>query len=106
MSIAGDASDYLIGSFDPVTTVLRSKDGLSQFVLNGIESVEFQPVDGSTATPFSASLPVFRSIPATDLATIRDLVPQSFALSFADQRLIENQLAGVGVFSPTPFTLI
>ena len=106
VSIAGDASDYLIGSFDPVTTVLRSKDGLSQFVLNGIESVEFQPVDGSTAAPFSASLPVFRSIPATDLATIRDLVPQSFALSFADQRLIENQLAGVGVFSPTPFTLI
>ncbi|PWL21624.1 MAG: hypothetical protein DCO99_11315 [Synechococcus sp. XM-24] len=99
VSIAGDERDYLIGSIDPVTTVLRSKDGASQIVLNGVEFVEFQPLDGVKQTPFIKTS-------VASLNAIGDLALQSFQLPFEDRQHIQNQLANIGIFPQTPFTLI
>ena len=99
VSIAGDERDYLIGSIDPATTVLRSKDGASQIVLNGVEFVEFQPLDDVKQTPFIKTS-------VASLNAIGDLALQSFQLPFEDRQNIQNQLANIGIFPQTPFILI
>ena len=97
--VAGEAGDYLIGSIDPVTTVLRTRDGASQLVLNGIEFIEFQPLEAVKKTPFIKS-------PVPSFHALGDLALGTFQLTLLDQQNIRNQLADVGIFPSTPFTLI
>lgn len=97
--VAGEAGDYLIGSIDPVTTVLRTRDGASQLVLKGIEFIEFQPLEAVKKTPFIKT-------PVPSLHALGDLALDSFQLTWQDQQNIRNQLADVGIFPSTPFTLI
>ena len=89
-SLARPVDDFLIGHLNPWTSVLRSKDGLDQVVLNGIESVAFKSPIGEGRTRYF-------SVDSLNLTPLH--------LTPSDKDQIDQQLVEIGILNPNQYTL-
>ena len=90
VSLARPVDDFLIGHLNPWTSVLRSKDGLDQVVLNGIESVAFKSPIGEGRTRYF-------SVDSLNLTPLH--------LTLSDKGQIDQQLVDIGILNPNQYTL-
>ena len=90
VSLSRPVDDFLIGHLNPWTSVLRSKDGLDQVVLNGVESVSFQSPIGEGRTRYF-------SVDSLNLTPLQ--------LTLSDKGQIDQQLAEIGILNPNQYTL-
>ena len=90
VSLARPVDDFLIGHLNPWTSVLRSKDGMDQVVLNGIESVAFKSPIGEGRTRYF-------SVDSLNLTPLH--------LTLSDKRQIDQQLVDIGILNPNQYTL-
>ena len=70
--------------------VLRSKDGLDQVVLNGVESVSFQ-------SPIGEGITRYFSVDSLNLTPLH--------LTLSDKGQIDQQLVEIGILNPNHYTL-
>ena len=89
-SLSRPIDDFLIGHLNPWTSVLRSKDGRDQVVLNGVEKVSFQSPIGDARTRYFS------------VDSLLNL--ESLQLTTVDKGQIEQQLAEIGILAPNQYS--